>query len=201
MVGLASYHFEENESYISYEHPLCGQWPRLDDGSPIPSRVLFRETTFDPTERVFRGSICWQDDYQTTWQGCRKWIYSIKFDQHYTFCIGGTVRSDTQHSNDLHEMSIFGLDLLYANAAIEDFFRQQLQQQLEEEQQQQQDGQQDEEQQPENGQPTASSFQTLSVNMRRYWREQGASVRTAAMLHKLYIFIIVKDDNPIDFNL
>ena len=47
--GLASYHFEEAESYISYSAapPI---W-RLDDGTPPPERKPFESSSYDPDTR------------------------------------------------------------------------------------------------------------------------------------------------------
>ena len=123
-VGLASYHFETNEeAFISYEHPGTSQWPPLDDGSPVPSRVFFRNTTWDATERIFRGEICWQDDFQTSWQGFQKWKYDMKFDSNFTFIASGTVLSIMEENGDTREMSTFGDDLVYINAAVDERFQ------------------------------------------------------------------------------
>jgi hypothetical protein len=123
-VGLASYHFLSNEdgAYISYEHPLCAQWPPLDDGSPVPSQVYFKNVALDETERIFQGTIEWQEEYGTTWQGCRKWIYEMKFDSEYTCILSGVVKS-ISNGNQEQEMSTFGRDLVYINAAVMDKFQ------------------------------------------------------------------------------
>jgi len=118
-VGLASYHFDpdsfrnactddaatnvnvnvnanaamrtptEVSAYISYENPHTRVWPALDNGAPIPARVPFRRVSWDPGERLFRGEICWVEDFQTTWQGCAKWCYRIKFDSSFTCIVSG----------------------------------------------------------------------------------------------------------------
>jgi hypothetical protein len=98
-VGLASYHFisagggnsttgtepDNNTNadadddgtlphvYISYEHPATAQWPPLDNGRPLPSRVRFHNVSF-PTPHTFRGEIRWQEDYGTPWQGMVRWV-------------------------------------------------------------------------------------------------------------------------------
>ncbi len=58
-VGLASYHFIEPESnggtheaYISYENPRTEQWPALDNGQNVPSRVPFRNSMDENTHEV-----------------------------------------------------------------------------------------------------------------------------------------------------
>ena len=86
-VGLASYHFVNDTgtrtdggnalaAYISYEHEQVAQWPPLDNGTPVPSRVWFSNTSFDATTRTFRGTIDWEGTYHTTWQGDRSWRYA-----------------------------------------------------------------------------------------------------------------------------
>jgi len=79
---------------------------------------MFRETEWDAQELTFRGKICWFDDYQTTWQGCRRWDYEMTFDSQFTFIIAGTVRAHYVHEEELNDMSTFGLDLIYINAAF-----------------------------------------------------------------------------------
>jgi RING-type zinc-finger len=147
-VGLASYHFcqienptqeqHPNYAYISYESEACQQWPPLDDGSPIPSRVPFRNividqvvknlstvslegtnvnTTVEVTFVVFRGTIEWLQDYGTTWQGNQRWEYEMIFDTQFTCILSGTVHSITQ-SGSREEMSQYGSALVYVNAGI-----------------------------------------------------------------------------------
>lgn len=124
-VGLASYHFVgtndetgELEAYISYEHPSTSSWPPLDNGSAVPSRVPFRNISFDPSTRTFRGDICWLEGYGTRWQGEAKWAYELQFDQQFLFVEGGMC----QRSEGLPHHQ-FGVDLVYVNAAIEDPLR------------------------------------------------------------------------------
>jgi hypothetical protein len=133
-VGLASYHFLatagsneggdealNHKAYISYENPLTAMWPNLDDGSPIPARVPFRDIEWDESNRVFRGNICWLEDYGTTWQGQRKWSYEMKFDSSFIFILSGTVFSFLKNSEAPHDSHIFGQDLVYINASTKDY--------------------------------------------------------------------------------
>ena len=188
-VGLASYHFAQtglaDGAYISYENPLCSEWPSLDDGSPVPSRVQFHDISYNEEERIFRGSICWEEDYGTTWQGCRKWMYKMKFDERFSFIVSGSVQSLYPHSEDAHDMSTFGLDLIYVNAAVEEYFGAVLDTELTDDDMEQHN----------------TEFQALSQHLRSSWVNQGASVRTIAMMHKLLTFIVAQETNPIDFNL
>jgi hypothetical protein len=123
MVGLASYHFvSKDECYISYEHTTTAVWGTLDSGVALPSRVPFRNVTFDAEERIFRGSICWWDDFGTTWHGMKQWEYEMHFDEKFYTILSGQVHSITLH-NHRTEMSVFGETLLYCNAALFDVFR------------------------------------------------------------------------------
>ena len=75
-VGLASYHFLADENagvYISYEHERTAQWPPLDNGMPVPSKIWFTDITFERETRTFRGKIDWEGIHNTTWQGSRWW--------------------------------------------------------------------------------------------------------------------------------
>mmetsp|Transcript_25687 Transcript_25687/g.54259 ORF Transcript_25687/g.54259 Transcript_25687/m.54259 type:complete len:579 (+) Transcript_25687:93-1829(+) len=119
-VGLASYHFLEPDSegnyqaYISYEHPKTEMWPPLDNGETVPSRVQFRNISWDASTRVFKGDICWEQDFGTSWMNETKWSYEILFDPTFKFIVSGTVlRSMDKDPNK------FGLDLIYINAALE----------------------------------------------------------------------------------
>ena len=121
-VGMASYHFEEEgQVYISYEHPVTSYWPPLDNGNPIPSRVYFQDVSF-PDPHTFRGEIRWQDDHGTTWQGMKRWVYEIQFDEEYVCIVGGHVRSEPAHDTQLQVMSTYGRELVYVNAALWDQF-------------------------------------------------------------------------------
>jgi len=123
-VGLASYHFEETteadeasgnyRAYISYEHPHTNVWPALDNGENVPGRVPFRIIEWDPVERIFKGDICWEEEYNTTWMSEDKWHYEIKFDPKFMFILSGTCTRS--NSEEPHQ---FGQHLVYVNAALE----------------------------------------------------------------------------------
>ena len=122
-VGLASYHFisiegaGENGSYISYENVDCYQWPPLDDGTPVPPRVPFIETSFDSESRTFRGVIPWKECYGSSWNGSCKWIYEITFDTEYIAIISGSVK-DINEDGALIKIHKYNEDLIYINAAL-----------------------------------------------------------------------------------
>jgi hypothetical protein len=199
-VGLASYHFvgpPSSSSYISYENPLTSQWPPLDDGSPIPSRVSFRAIEWDKTDRIFRGDICWQEDYGTTWQGCRKWMYEMKFDSTYSFIVSGSVRTIMEFSSVPQEMSNFADDLVYINAAIADCLRINLRLPEPDNENGNNDGE------VVSGSPQSLSERYVSVSqeLRAQWLSENASVRTMAMLHTVLSKIWAGHESPIDMNL
>ena len=185
-VGLASYQFLslQEGAYISYENPLCARWPPLDDGTPIPSQVYFKNISFDESERVFRGTIEWQQEYGTTWQGCSKWMYTIKFDTEYTCILSGEVKS-IFHGNeeDEQDMSTFGVDLVYINAAITQYFDTLMSDSNEEE-------------------SDYDRYVRTSQNLRARLQQEGASVRTiATMNHVLTVAQQPDLNDPIDYNL
>ena len=115
-VGLASYHFvSPTESYLSYEHPTSSAWPSLDNGSPIPSRVYFRNVSFN--NYIFKAQILWNEDFQTSWSGMSRWDYTIVFDPNFMVIRGGKVDGCTTEGVS-REMSRYGEDLLYVNAGL-----------------------------------------------------------------------------------
>ena len=167
------------ECYISYEHPATGQWPPLDNGMAIPARVPFRNVSFDPTTRIFRGHICWLDDFGTAWNGMVRWEYEIHLDDAYTCIVGGQVLTFREHGSDEgEELSRYGEALVYVNARLWEVFRQQ--------------GQDD----PDYHYPEHSRV------LRQALLRQGASVRTIAAMHSILTAAQVPEaDNPIDYNL
>jgi hypothetical protein len=225
-VGLASYHFPEPHSeseapYISYEHPSTSRWPPLDNGTPVPSRVPFRDPGFDGQSRTFRGSIRWLEDYGTTWQHTSAWEYEIRFDERFTCIVGGHVKSHHRGSvhggsDQIRELSRYGENLVYINAALYEHFCSTLlarsdyhaaapaidagQSQVE--------------------QTLRESAQGESLALRHRLQEEGASVRTIAAVHRVWTAArsdaldetgdtvgstadsnLELGNNPIDFNL
>ena len=124
---MASYHFLEPDddgnlqAYISYESSSTEVWPSLDNGNPVPARVPFRNIEWDQNTRTFKGDICWEEDYQTTWTRAGLWQYEITFDSTFMFVVSGTV------SSSVREPHKFGIDLIYINAAMETPLRETLQ--------------------------------------------------------------------------
>ena len=56
-VGLASFHFDENVPYISYENAPYS-W-RLDNNQRPPIRKKFQDWSYDSITRSFRGNVAW----------------------------------------------------------------------------------------------------------------------------------------------
>ncbi|KAL7569910.1 hypothetical protein ACA910_008574 [Epithemia clementina (nom. ined.)] len=205
-VGLASYHFEGNEEgdvYISYESPSTGMWPPLDNGQAVPARVPFRNISFDPESRTFRGHICWQEEYGTSWQGMIRWEYEMVFDRDYTCIVSGHV--DSVNSHGIQEcMSRYGESLVYCNAKLWEVFRNaplpnealplfssSSSSNNNEEQQQTQ--------LPEDA-AAGERYRARSAQLRQDLQSQGASVRTVALVHR--ILTAAQDpqgQNPIEY--
>jgi hypothetical protein len=148
---LASYHFisstnSNHAAYISYENPDTSVWGSLDDGSPIPSKIKFRNIEWDESNRIFRGSILWFEDYGTTWKGKEKWSYEMKFDSSYMFIVSGTCKmfyktslldgeeeeeeeeqqqQEEEDVEDVEDVEVhqFGVDLIYINACRNGWIR------------------------------------------------------------------------------
>ena len=132
-VGFASFHFVKKPdvdgrddgaiAYVSYDHYTTCIWPPLDDGQPLPSRLIFRNIQC-PDEYTFRGSICWYDDYRTTWNGYSRWDYEMEFDTTLHCIRSGTVKGVIMnHDNEresetaqISKMFAFGTDAIYINA-------------------------------------------------------------------------------------
>jgi hypothetical protein len=197
-VGLASYSFvSPEESYISYEHPLTSRWPPLDDGSPVPSQVYFQNTSLNETERVFCGTIEWQEQYETTWQGCSKWMYNIKFDSQYTCVVSGGVKSilHGHDEDDAQDMSTFGVDLVYINAAILEKYKTLMNDGIENSNEQQLG--------VENvgAESDYERHVRVSQSIRSRIQREGASVRTVAAMNHVLTATQLPDSEPIDYNM
>lgn len=107
-VGLASYHFSEEESYISYESaPLI--W-RLDDGTPPPEKKPFENASFNLETRTFTGDINWTP---VSFNGDAKWVYRIVFSEDFMEIESGEVKAfdSSENTRSPHK---YGVHLFYA---------------------------------------------------------------------------------------
>eukprot|EP00928_Gymnodinium_smaydae_P086190 TRINITY_DN7007_c0_g1_i6.p1 TRINITY_DN7007_c0_g1~~TRINITY_DN7007_c0_g1_i6.p1 ORF type:complete len:275 (-),score=42.33 TRINITY_DN7007_c0_g1_i6:118-942(-) len=96
-LGLASFHFlTEKEAYISYESSTCSTWC-LDDGSNLPARKYFQDTSFDVNTNTFRGVIDWAP---TSFCGDSRWEYEMVFDPSLTEIIDGRILHFTPGATD-----------------------------------------------------------------------------------------------------
>ena len=85
-VGLASYHFDEDTPYISYENaPDC--W-RLDNNQKLPIRKKFQGWSYDSRFRIFRGDIAWTE---ATLRGDALWKYDFVFSRDFNRIESGDV--------------------------------------------------------------------------------------------------------------
>lgn len=87
-VGLASYHFSEEESYISYS-TAPPSW-RLDNGTPPPIKKPFLNSFYDGSSRTFRAVVDWSD---VNFHGDAEWIYRMVFSEDFTCIERGEVIS------------------------------------------------------------------------------------------------------------
>ena len=238
-VGLASYHFgrraaqnatgegeaTEPYAYISYQHEMCGQWPPLDDGSPIPPQVYFHNISVEEVEQtqrlqnggsegddednretlttshiVFRGNIEWLQDYGTTWQNNSRWEYEMHFDSELTCIVSGTVHCISSDSSR-REMSRYGTDLVYINAGISQGFETWMN-----ESGNINNGQSDSSDEAEHvlhiNSDSYQRYTHVSRTLRRRLQMEGASVRTVAMLNMVFTMSQQPGgSDPIDYNI
>jgi len=78
-IGVASYHFSEEQPYISYEK-APGSW-NLDDGSRPPAKKEFTNWKYDKDARRFTGEIRWEP---VTFQCDNLWVYELVFNENFT---------------------------------------------------------------------------------------------------------------------
>ena len=94
-LGSASYHFiSPTKSYISYRHPACRDLPLLDDGSPLPTVVYFRNVIWDSDARKFSATIEWEEDFGTSWNDNVRWTVTMYFDSEYMIILKGGIQCE-----------------------------------------------------------------------------------------------------------
>lgn len=98
----------------------------------------------------------------------------MTFDSKLTFIASGSVHSMLMDSEELHEMSSFGFDLVYINAAIDERFRGLADSK---------DLASDKEGDDGNIMMMPDRLACLLQPLRQEWTREGASVRIIAMLH------------------
>eukprot|EP00733_Pompholyxophrys_punicea_P000374 Pompholyxophrys_punicea_v1_NODE_101_length_3479_cov_7.724007.p2 type:complete len:180 gc:universal NODE_101_length_3479_cov_7.724007:2176-1637(-) len=108
-LGLASYHFEKDSAYISYESEKCSMWPPLDNGEKPPARKFFQDVEYDEKNRIFRGIIDWSP---TTWTGDQIWKYQMIFAEDFSTIECGSLSYFRPESEERH-FDFFGITLCY----------------------------------------------------------------------------------------
>ena len=77
---MASYHFEKEGSYISYESVEKAWW-YSPSSAKFPRKKFFQNLEFDPKRRTATAEISWEDnpifDNQVLWKYL--WIFSEDF--------------------------------------------------------------------------------------------------------------------------
>lgn len=77
---MASYHFEKEGSYISYE-TVEKAWWYSPSSAKFPRKKFFQNLEFDPKRRTATAEISWEDnpifDNQVLWKYL--WIFSEDF--------------------------------------------------------------------------------------------------------------------------
>jgi len=113
------------------------------------------------------------------------------FDSTYTFIVRGSVQTLVLHSENVHELSTFGLDLIYINAAIHDSFAHVLQ-----------TFQDHNNNDDDDNDPIAryQEFTRIRGELQKRWNDEGVSVRTRAMLNKVLTRIVGQQEaTPVHF--
>ena len=101
-VGLASYHFEGDGPYISYEN-APDNW-RLDNNQKPPIRKKFQDWSYDSITRSFRGNIAWTE---ATFDGEALWKYKLVFSRDFNKIESGSVTCyDTE--SEITQVTQFG---------------------------------------------------------------------------------------------
>ena len=85
-VGLASYHFDGNVPYVSYEN-APDSWC-LDNNQKPPIRKKFQDWSYDSITRSFRGKIAWTE---ATFGGDALWKYEFVFSRDFDRIESGSV--------------------------------------------------------------------------------------------------------------
>ncbi|CAJ1346665.1 unnamed protein product [Effrenium voratum] len=109
-LGSASYHFEPQGSYISYESALSTAFSPLDDGSQPPATKAFENTSFDKDTQTFRGTINWAP---RSWRGDQRWEYEMVFSADYESIVGGGVTAVPADPGGTTKFLRFGVNLHY----------------------------------------------------------------------------------------
>jgi len=106
--GIASYHFELEDCYISYENAPVS-W-RLADGSSPPARKPFLSPAFDAETRTFTGTIEWGSE--NPFNGDSRWEYTMVFSETFNVICDGHLTT-TKADGSAGRTHAFPADLKY----------------------------------------------------------------------------------------
>eukprot|EP00930_Biecheleria_cincta_P025732 TRINITY_DN18266_c0_g1_i2.p1 TRINITY_DN18266_c0_g1~~TRINITY_DN18266_c0_g1_i2.p1 ORF type:complete len:149 (+),score=16.08 TRINITY_DN18266_c0_g1_i2:26-448(+) len=112
-----------HDAYISYENDGCHEvFPRLDTkglpgipGERLPRKMPFRQPSYDPLTRTFRGSVSFAVDqgkyeYVRTLDGVEVEEYELTFSSDFSAIIAGECRSFYPNASKPHKCQAFGGD-------------------------------------------------------------------------------------------
>lgn len=102
--GIASYHFIEDDCFISYLN-APPQW-KLASGASPPERAPFLEPSFNAATRTFTAWVDWSSD---VFNGSARWNYCFTFDEHFNSIQSGQVLCFDLEGR-LTSVSHYGLD-------------------------------------------------------------------------------------------
>jgi hypothetical protein len=108
-VGNQSYHFDKEESYISFLSNAAQK--KLDNGDPLPDKQPISSFVFTPENRTFRGTVDWSP---TTFEDNTIWDLEIVFSEDFlTFETGIIVFKDANEKALSDKVIGKGTDFVY----------------------------------------------------------------------------------------
>eukprot|EP00934_Nitzschia_sp_Nitz4_P006107 Nitzschia sp. Nitz4//scaffold130_size63480//7477//9324//NITZ4_006239-RA/size63480-processed-gene-0.75-mRNA-1//1//CDS//3329535159//6097//frame0 len=94
-IGSASYHFlSPSNSFLSYRHPACRDLPPMDDGSPLPTKVPFRNIEWDEQKRKLSCTVEWEEEFGTSWNENVRWKLNMWFDTEFMVILKGGIQCE-----------------------------------------------------------------------------------------------------------
>jgi len=126
----ASYHFEQDCSYISYQGAdLAYDGRKLADGSSLPDQKPFEDTSWNPATRTFKGTVSWDPSFA----GSIRWEYEMIFSADFSSIEKGSLSLKTTRGPGIgggHDMQLsygetgsFGLMYKKVAAGLEANYR------------------------------------------------------------------------------
>ena len=106
--GLESYHFEKDNSYISYA-AAPSMW-QLDNGKPVPEKKQFQNESYNQETRTFTGIVEWSP---VPFNGYSKQEYEMVFSEDLLEIEGGKVIYYDAGGHKQDESDYYGQDFFY----------------------------------------------------------------------------------------